>query len=91
VGLGGPEFFLLLSDTTLSAFHYSFGLSLFVSNQRISGINLEQKISTGPGWWSTGYWMMKYWLPDGKVLASGWVNSGWIMLREKLGAVLEIN
>ena len=33
--------------------------------------------------------MVKYWLPDGKVLASGWVNSGPEMLPEKLGTVLE--
>ena len=35
--------------------------------------------------------MVKYWLPDGKVLASGWVNSGLEMLTEKLGTVLRKN
>ena len=32
--------------------------------------------------------MVMYWLPDGKVLASGWVNFGPEMLQSKLGTVL---
>ena len=35
--------------------------------------------------------MVKYWLRDGKLLASGWVNSGPEMLPEKFGTVLEKN
>ena len=35
--------------------------------------------------------MVKYWLPDGKVLASGWVNSGLEILPEKSGTVLGKN
>ena len=31
--------------------------------------------------------MVKYRLPDGKILAFGWVNSGPKMLPEKLGTV----
>ena len=34
-------------------------------------------------------WMVKYWFPDGKVMASGWVNLGPEMLPEKLGTVFE--